>query len=30
VAPLVDDMKGRIEKLELENDALRAKLADKS
>lgn len=30
VAPLVDAMKGRIEKLELENDALRAQLADKS
>lgn len=30
VAPLVDAMKGRIDKLELENDALRAQLADKS
>lgn len=28
VAPLVEAMKGRIEKLELENDALRAQLAD--
>lgn len=29
VAPLVEAMKGRIEKLELENDALRAQLSDK-
>ena len=28
--PLVDAMKGRIDKLELENDALRAQLTDKS